>query len=220
MLMTCDPGCAANASPKLATSTPSSFSFVLMSKPVKTSSPPQMIGDRRPCHLVAGRDQAVAAALVRRAFADRVDRGVGGACALIDHDAAALADQQLRGARQLVARADARREDDRVDVQLGAVREPQRADAPVGAHDLAAGRRRVDDDANLLDALAENGAARVVELQRHQARRQLDDVRFHPQLLQRVRRLEPQHPPPITAPVPPGWSAAQAEIASRSSMVR
>ncbi len=41
MLMTCDPGCAANASPKLATSTPSSFSFVLMSKPVKTSSPPQ-----------------------------------------------------------------------------------------------------------------------------------------------------------------------------------
>ena len=150
------------------------------------------IGDRRPRHLVAGRDQAVAAALVRRAFADRVDRGVGGARALIDHDAAALADQQIRGARQLVARADARREDDRVDVQLGAVREPQRAHAPVGAHDLAAGRRRVDDDADLLDALAENGAARVVELQRHQPRRQLDDVRLHPQLLQRVRRLEPQ----------------------------
>src|SRR5215831_9067187 len=93
MLMTCDPGCAPNASPKLATSTPSSFSFVLMSKPVNNSSPPHR---------------------------------------------SANAAGQIGRPRQLVAGADAGREDDGVDAELAAVGEAERAHAAVAGEDLLA----------------------------------------------------------------------------------
>ena len=181
-----------------------------MSKPVKTASaasdlavdsPVSASGrvadrrDGRPRHLVPGGDEAVAAPLVRGALADGVDRGVLGAAALVDDDAAALADGQPGGARQLVARADAGREDQQIDVQLVAVGEPQRPHAAVLAGDDLLGRRRgVDLDAQVFDPPAQHRAARLVELQRHQPRRELDHVDLHPQLGERVGRLQPQEP--------------------------
>ena len=58
-------------------------------------------------------------------------RRVAGAAAVVDDDAAALADRQAGVAGELVARADAGREDDHVDVELGAV--GQGGEQPVAA---------------------------------------------------------------------------------------
>ncbi|GAA2783637.1 hypothetical protein GCM10020219_063890 [Nonomuraea dietziae] len=60
----------------------------------------------------AGADQAVDHAADQRALAHRVDRGVGGAHALVDDDPAARADLEAAVPGQLVAGLDAGREDD------------------------------------------------------------------------------------------------------------
>ena len=63
--------------------------------------------------------------------------------------------------------------------------------APSAFGDDAGGQRaQVHGHAQRLDAPAQHRAADVVDLQAHQARRELDDVRLEAQVLERVRRLE------------------------------
>ena len=91
------------ASPKDATSTPSSLSLVDMSAPVKAPGAAEQRVDDDLGHRVAGRDQAVHPAGRSRALADRPDVRVGGAALLVDQDAAALGDVEAGGTGQRVA---------------------------------------------------------------------------------------------------------------------
>src|SRR6185369_11138164 len=63
------------------------------------------------------------AAVIGCALADRVDRLVRGTAVSIDHDAAARRDFEPAGARQLVARPDARRDHDDIGFERAAVGE-------------------------------------------------------------------------------------------------
>ena len=123
---------------------------------------PADVGERGARHLVTGRDQAVAAPVVGRALADGVDGRVGGPAALVDRNAAADADRQFGRPRQLVAGADAGRKNHRVDVQLAAVGEPERANAAVAGDDLLARRGGVHDDTEILDPAAQHRPARII----------------------------------------------------------
>ena len=115
----------------------------------------------------------------QRALADRVDVRVGGLAVRVDADAAALADREAGGARQLVARADAGGEHDDVGLQRGAVGEHQAV-----ARGLR--RRRFPSCSSQVCTLTPSASiflrssrpAGVVELHRHQARRELDHVRL------------------------------------------
>ena len=193
-----------------------------MSKPVNTASPPQQVAraPRAPSGSRARPGRSMRPSY-ERALADRVDRpGRWCGSASIDHDAAALADGQAGGARQLVARADAGREHDHVDLQLAAVGEAQRA---------RRGRRRRRSRGWSIAVCTTTPSSSmrrrstappaVVELQRHQARRELDDVHLQPQLLAARR------PPPARAGRRrsrrrrrPARAGRRREIASRSSM--
>src|SRR5439155_1238746 len=70
------------------------------------------------------------------AFANRIDVGVAGAAARVDLHAAALAYCEARGARQLVARPDARRENDEVRLEMGPVGVDQPVPALRAIHDF------------------------------------------------------------------------------------
>ena len=77
----------------------------------------QQVLARHVRHLVAGSHQPVDEAAVQGGLADGVDRGVAGAQGVVADDAAALADRQAAVAGQLIARADACRDHDHVDLE-------------------------------------------------------------------------------------------------------
>ena len=86
----------------------------------------------------------------------------------VDLDAAALSDHQPGGARQLVARANARREDDDVGFEARAIGENQTA-SPFGpGDDLRGVLLQVDCRPQRLDFLPQQPPGGVVELHRHQ----------------------------------------------------
>ncbi len=62
--------------------------------------------------------------------------------------------------------------------------------ASFAVDDLLGALRGVDRDAQRLDLPAQQPAGRIVELHRHQARRELDHVRLEAEVLQRLGRLE------------------------------
>src|SRR5207245_203123 len=74
-------------------------------------------------HFIARRHQAVDHAAVQGDFADGVDVRVRGAQVIIDDDAAALADHEPRGTGEVIARLDAGRYHNHLDVELGPVGE-------------------------------------------------------------------------------------------------
>src|SRR5471032_2896756 len=134
-------------------------------------------GDAR--HVVARRDEAEDLPVPQRAFADGVDVGVRGLALVVDGDAAARADRDAAFARQIIARADTGREDDHVGVEVRAVGELH-ALAAIGAvrrvDDGDRVLRRVHRHAEVFDFLAQHARAGVVDLHRHQARREFDNV--------------------------------------------
>ena len=140
-------------------------------------------GDRRGGrlgHLVAGRDQPVHPAVGgQRALADREDvRVADGAALLVDRDAAALADRQPAVAGELVAGADTGAEHHQVGGEFGAVGQLHAGDGAVLAgDDLLRAHARVDGQAHVLDGAQQRRAAALVDLHRHQPRRELHDVR-------------------------------------------
>ncbi len=115
--------------------------------------------------------------------------------ALVDHDAAALADRQPGLARELVARPHAGGEHDQVDRELRAVGEVHPVHPAVGAGaDLRGRRRGADVDAELLDQPAQSFAAALVDLDRHQARSELDHRGLDTHRGERARGLEAEEP--------------------------
>ena len=139
---------------------------------------------------------------------------------LVDDDAAALADLEAGVAGELVARPDAGGEDDDVDVERArASGERQPGDRRPSPSDRLGHRAGVDGEAELLDVPAQRRAAGVVDLHRHQPRRDLDDVGLEAELAQGVGRLEAEQPAADDGADASRVSAA-SRIASRSSMVR
>ena len=146
-------------------------------------------------HGVAGGDQTVGAPFQRGDLADRPDRRIGGAAAVVDEDTAPLPDRQPGGPGQRVGRPDAGGEHDDVGVELDTVGE--RRDQPV-----AVGRDPGDRDAAAhgqlrgFDEPPQQRATALVDLHGHQPRRDLDDLRRESQRAQRPRGLEPEQPAP------------------------
>ncbi|MNS61706.1 hypothetical protein D3C72_947390 [compost metagenome] len=143
-------------------------------------------------HVVARCDEAEGLFVPRRAFADGVDVAVAGAAVAVDRHAAARAHGQQALARQFVARTDAGGEHDHVGLQVRAVGEHHavpRARAVDDLHRVAAG---VHVQAQRLDAAAQCTAAAFVDLHGHQARRELDHVRFQAHVAQRLGALQAQ----------------------------
>lgn len=145
-------------------------------------------------HVVAGRDQARAGVVERRAFADRPDRRIGGLAGVAHHHAAALGDREARLAGEAVAGPDAGGEDDHVRGQGGVVGELGGADRAVGrGPEPARAHPGAHLDALVLDQQAQHLAAALVELDGHDAVGELDDGRGGAEVLQRGRGLEAQH---------------------------
>ncbi|CAM5728355.1 hypothetical protein STENM223S_01660 [Streptomyces tendae] len=209
------------ASPKDATSTPSSFSLVDRSAPVKGRVPGRDGRGGRLGLLVTGRDQPVDPAVGgQRALADREDVRVGdGAALLVDADAAALADREAAVPGQLVAGPHTGAEHHEFGGEFGAVGQLHAGDgAVVAGHDLLRADARVDGQAHVLDGAQQRGAAALVDLHRHQARRELHDVRGESESLERTGRLQAEQP---AADHGAGRDLrAYSSMASRSSIVR
>ena len=144
-------------------------------------------------HRVAGRDQAVHPAGRGRALADRPDVRVRGPAPLVDQHAAALGELQSGGAGQRVAGADAGGEDHQVQVEGLGVPQGQSGD-PAVAEDPLGHRAGVHGQPERLDVPGQRRAAGVVDLDGHQPRRHLHDVRVQAQAAQGVGGLEAEQP--------------------------
>ena len=129
-------------------------------------------------HRVAGGDQAVdPAARGRRPRRSRRRPAPTVAQRVVDDDAAALADGEPGVAAELVAGPDAGGEHDEVGVERRRrrrTRSPATRAVGVGAH-LGGGGAGAHVEPERLDVAAQRPPAAVVELHRHQARRELDD---------------------------------------------
>ena len=144
------------------------------------------------------------------------------AARLVDGHAAARAERQAGRAGELVARPDSGREHHYLGVYLGAVGQFHAGRPPrvrVG-HDPDRRRAAVRRHAKAGDQAGEQRAAALVDLHRHQVRRELDDVRREPEQPQRVGRLKPEQPAADHDAGRPAVPAAAVRIASRSSSVR
>jgi hypothetical protein len=151
---------------------------------------PHQMGGGDPRHLVAGRDQPEDLAVPERAFADGVDVRVRGPAVIVDHDTAAFADAEPAVAGQLVARAYAGGKHDHIDFEKAAVRELHAVPVLLAVDDARGVFRGVHLHAQLFDLAPQQRAAHVVDLHRHQPRREFDDVGFEAHVLQRVGALE------------------------------
>ncbi len=113
------------------------------------------------------------------------------AALLVDGDAAALADREAAVPGQLVAGADPGAEHHEVGGEFGAVGQLHAGDGTVLAgHDLLGADARADGQPLLLDGAQQRRAAALVDLHRHQARRELHDVRGESEPLERAGRLQ------------------------------
>ncbi len=163
-------------------------------------------GDLR--HLVAGRDQAVDAAVPQRALAESVDVRIAGLAMIVHHDAAALADRKPGRPRELVARANARGEHGDVRFQHGAVGEQQLVAASGTCTETPSASilRRSSRPPESSSCTAINrGANSTTCVSR-------------PRSWSALAASRPSNPPPMTVPTR-AWPAA-ARIASRSSIAR
>jgi hypothetical protein len=117
---------------------------------------------------------------------------VAGAAVVVDHHAAARADGQHALAGQLVARPDAGGEHDQVGLEVAAVLE-HHAVAVLGAvGDLGGAAPGVHVHAQGLDLLAQDAAAALVHLHRHQARGELHHMGFQAQVAQGLGAFQAQ----------------------------
>ncbi len=150
-------------------------------------------GGGHPRHLVAGRNQPEDFPFPQGAFTNGQHVRIGGLTAVVNADPAAFADSQPAAARQRVLRTNAGRKDHHVCFKLFAIGKAQHQPAVRGG-DLRRCFTGMHTDAQRLDFLAQHRRAVVVELDRHQIGRKLHHVSFQPELLQGIRRLQPQQP--------------------------
>ena len=126
-------------------------------------------------HVPARSDQAVHHASVQSGLANRIDVGIGCLQAVIDRDAAAMADFQSASPGKFVTRADTRRNDDHVDFQPGAIAEFHAIDLAI-AQEVLGSPLEVDLHAQVFDLAHQQLRAGIVDLARHQPRRELDHM--------------------------------------------
>jgi hypothetical protein len=143
-------------------------------------------------HAVAGRDQPVNLVVPQRAFANGVNVFVAGAADVVDGDAAARADGEAGRLGQFVTRADTGGEQDHVRFQHLAVGELHGVTAGFAVHDFLGVALGVDADAQRFDLAAQQAAAAVINLHRHQPGREFDDMGLQAQVLQRLGGFQPQ----------------------------
>src|ERR1019366_4865235 len=145
-------------------------------------------------HLVSGGDQAVDGLPVERDLADGEHVLVACAEAIVDHHAAAWSYLDSRRLGQLVARANPGGQDDETRLDRLAVRE-------LDAGDLALPEQPdqllvdVHVDAEVADRSLEERGRDLVELSRHEPRRDLDDVGLQPSVVHGRGGLEPEQAP-------------------------
>ena len=160
--------------------------------PVEDGVAARQVARERVRHLVAGGDEPVDRLAMEGHLADREDALVARAQAVVDDDAAARADLDPRGARELVARANAGRDDHHVErrsLRRPRSRCPRRRPSPrICAMRLSTWTC----DAELADRPLEEGRGGDVELSRHEARGDLDHVRLEPRVEHGPRGLEPE----------------------------
>ena len=148
-------------------------------------------GGGHPRHLITGRDQTEDFPLPQGAFADGQHVRIGGPAAVVNADPAALANSQPATARQRVLRTNTGRKDHHVRFQLFTIGKAQHQSTVRGGN-LRRRSTGVNANAQRLDFPAQHRRAVVVELHRHQIGRKLNHVGFQPELLQGVRRFQPQ----------------------------
>ena len=86
--------------------------------------------------------------------------------------------------------------------RCSSIGEAQAGDPAVGVVRTSAAAAPVSTcEAERLDVPAQRAAAALVELDGHEAGGELDDVRVDAEQAQGVGRLQPEQPPPTTAPV-------------------
>ncbi|VVO44489.1 hypothetical protein PS720_06446 [Pseudomonas fluorescens] len=143
-------------------------------------------------HLVARRDQAEQAAVPGGAFANRVDVRVAAQALVVDHHAATRTDLQAGLASQCVLGADAGGKHDQVGFEELVIGKIHAIAVLLAGADRLSRTRQMHPHAQALDLRLERQAAKIVQLHRHQARRELHHVRFKAQALQRVGGFQAQ----------------------------
>ncbi|RMS72185.1 hypothetical protein ALP62_05513 [Pseudomonas syringae pv. aceris] len=141
-------------------------------------------------HLIAGRDQAEHAAVPGCAFADGIDISVAGAAVLVDCDATAWAERQLTLTGQGVLRTNTCGEHDQVGLEKLVVGEVHPIAILLAVADRLRGAGQMHADAQRFDTRLQCSATEVVQLHRHETRRELDDMGFQPQGFKRIGRFE------------------------------
>jgi len=149
-------------------------------------------GHGGPGHLVAGGHQPEDAALPERAFADGEDGGIRAVAAVVDADAAALADAQPGLPGQAVGGSNAGREQQHVGLQVRAILEAQPVTGLLPILDALGGLLHQHLDPERPDLVPQHGAAALVELHRHQPGGELHHPGAEPEQAQGVGRLQPE----------------------------
>jgi hypothetical protein len=145
-------------------------------------------------HRVAGRDQSVAGALDRGHLPDRPDVLSRSPARRVGDQATALANCQSGRATQRVSGSDTRREHHEVGEEGGPVGQLDAESAVLLPVDRLCSCAGVDLHPQIPDEPLEDDTTTRVDLERHEPRGELHDVRREAQLSQGVGRLESQQP--------------------------
>ncbi len=113
--------------------------------------------------------------------------------AVVDGHASPFSDVESAIASQLIARPDAGGDDDHVHFQRIAVGECDSAYTTATGH-FRRGLIQMHADAKLFDLPNEDARAGVIDLARHQARRELDNMRFQPEIERRFGGFQTEKP--------------------------
>ncbi|MNV37162.1 hypothetical protein D3C71_1286710 [compost metagenome] len=140
--------------------------------------------------MIAGSNQAEQAAVPRCAFADGVDVRVATQAGVVDHHATARADLQRALAGQRILRADTGGEHDQIGFEEFVVGEIHPIAEFFAGTDRLRGAGQVHTDAQPFDLRLERQPTEVIQLHRHQARREFHYVRFKAQAFQGIGRFE------------------------------
>ncbi len=144
-------------------------------------------------HLEERRDQAVARAAVRDAFAHRVDARIKGLHRVVHHDAAI--DVKSRGLREGAVGANADRHHDEIGRNPAAVLEFHRGNAARLARDEGFGLLFEKKPQTLrFERSLQHSGSHLVELALHEPGHEVHDRHVHAACLEPVRRLEPEQP--------------------------
>ncbi|KPW90939.1 Uncharacterized protein ALO75_05421 [Pseudomonas syringae pv. coryli] len=143
-------------------------------------------------HLITGRNQTEHTAVPGCAFADGIDIGVAGAAMLVDCDATAWAERQFTLTGQGVLRTNTCGEHDQVGFEKLVIGKVHAIAVLLAVADRLRGAGQMHADAQRFDTRFQRSATELIQLHRHETRRELDDMGFQPQRFKRIGRFQPQ----------------------------